>query len=396
MNNVLFIQFTTDIELSDGVYTAVGNGFTDTYDLCKSKGDFYWINLNNVAHVALFNKQETLNKCYEIEPPINKGIIYISAICTTHLYLAYIWSKKYPNIKFIVGGPAVINDGLTITSDLPENLTFTIKSVESYFGFEDFSFKWNLEIPYDSNHGRIITYTIDLNCYWNNCTYCSGYNPCLKRIRKDIQLEFKNVDLAKPTKVRLNSPSISPSFIREYFPLLPQKDNLSYLTLIRPSYKEKNALNSIKDTCKDLKILFGMGIEFPSDRILNSVNRGITVNEMIETINFMAETFPNSELVMTAILGWNNLQDKDLREAEKFINNIPTNCRIMLTRLLIRPTTKMDDYTPLKELFIGPFYRGYIPFLTREQIDINNEARKLFSSKHIFKDLYSPLEQINE
>jgi hypothetical protein len=295
-----------------------------------------------------------------------------------------------------VGGPAVINDGLSITKPLPKNLIFITKSVENYFGFNDFSFQWNLDIPDDDNNGKIITYTIDLNCYWNNCIYCSGYDPCLKRIRKNINFEFQNFDLIKPVKVRLNSPSISPSFIENYFPHLPRRKNLSYLTLIRPSKKEHEALDRVKYSCSDLNILFGMGIEFPSDRILKSVNRGITVNEMLDTINFMAESFPNSELVMTAILGWNNLQESDLLEAERFVNNIPNTCRIMLTRLLIRPTTNISGYIPFKNLFVGPFYRGYIPFLTEEQININNEARKIFSSRYIFKDLYSPLEITHE
>jgi len=389
MNDVLFIQFVNDIKMSDGVYTGVGNGFSDTYDLCKSKGDFLWVNLPKVNHVALYNKIETLEYCQTVELPISKGVVYISAICITHLYQTNIWAKRYPDIKFIVGGPAVCSDALVINEILPSNFIITDQSVEELFGVENFSYTWKLDLPPDDNVGYFYPYTLNTECYWKKCTYCSGYNSFKARRRTKINFEFKDLDFSKRHRVRLHSPSLDSKFIINQFSKLPRIENLDYMNLMRPSKYENEALKKVAPENRDLKMLFGMGIEFPSNKKLNSVNRGITVEETLETLHTIADNYKHSEIVMTSILGWNDLIESDLKEAEIFINNLPSNSRLIIARLLARPKTDIHrDYTVGRELNIGTFYRGFVPKLTDDQNQINDEARVIFNKHTIVQDFY--------
>ena len=137
MKDTLFVQFYSqwNIRLNKPVW-AISNGFSDTYDLCKSKGDFYWVHQEYDRQYCDIENVKTI--CEKEELPIRKGKVFVSATTTTHAYQAYVWAKKYPKINIVVGGPAIIS-GTFIYNSLPKNLTFTKKSVEQYFNTPNFS-----------------------------------------------------------------------------------------------------------------------------------------------------------------------------------------------------------------------------------------------------------------
>jgi hypothetical protein len=97
MGDTLFVQFFNEIKET---YFDLCNGFSDTYDLCKSKGDLYW-----TQHEADQTKWYLDETYTNRELPISSGTVYISAIYVNHLYQSYIWAREYPDIRFIVGGP---------------------------------------------------------------------------------------------------------------------------------------------------------------------------------------------------------------------------------------------------------------------------------------------------
>ena len=78
MSDTLFIQFYGKTKSG---WFDLCNGFSDTFDLCKSKGDFLWV-----------EHEQDYDKCYEedtyenIPLPIQKGTVYVSASYVNHLY----------------------------------------------------------------------------------------------------------------------------------------------------------------------------------------------------------------------------------------------------------------------------------------------------------------------
>jgi len=183
MNNILFIQF---FGRTGSGWFDLCNGFSDTFDLCRSKGDFLWIPL----------EQDT-DKWYDesayqpISLPIEKGTVYVSASYVNQLYQAYLWAIQYPDIHVIVGGPVASERYATepgwhsvhfkVENPLPPNLTLTGQSVESLFGVPEFSGKWHLEVPHQiPEDSRIyFSYTLENQCYWKKCpsTRSSGSTP---------------------------------------------------------------------------------------------------------------------------------------------------------------------------------------------------------------------------
>ena len=158
MKDTLFVQFYSKrITVPIQPVWGINNGFSDTYDLCKSKGDFLW-----VLHDSNYER---------IKLPIKKGKIFVSASMINEIHLSYIWAKRYPDIDFIVGGPAV-SSGTYTKDSLPKNLVFTEKSVEQFFGAPDFSYEWKLELPKQVLQDDLeifYTYSITNKCYWNKC-----------------------------------------------------------------------------------------------------------------------------------------------------------------------------------------------------------------------------------
>ena len=97
MTDTLFLQFYNEIK---GSYFDLCNGFSDSYDLCRSMGDFFW-----TEHEVDQSKWDEEATYANRKLPINKGTVYISALYTNHLYQAFVWARENPDIKFVVGGP---------------------------------------------------------------------------------------------------------------------------------------------------------------------------------------------------------------------------------------------------------------------------------------------------
>ena len=233
MGDTLFLQFYNQIK---GSYFDLCNGFSDTHDLCTSKGDFFWIQ-HEVDSSRWYDEEIYANR----KLPIDRGTIYISAIYLNHLYQSYVWAREYPDIQFVVGGPVAAERScsdeawnpvyfqLAHDMSLPDNLKITGMSVEDWFHVSNFSGEWKLMIPEDVGPTDPIyfSYTLDNRCYWSKCVYC---NIALHagehfRQRKELHFEFENVTHPGTKIVRLNTGSLTPAHIRKLLPTLPRRDD---------------------------------------------------------------------------------------------------------------------------------------------------------------------------
>ncbi|MDD9300913.1 MAG: hypothetical protein HUK40_00655 [Desulfobacter sp.] len=369
MNDTLFIQFYGK---TNSGWFDLCNGFSDVWDLCKSKGDFLW--MEHLQDPDLWYDAEAYG---DVCLPIRKGKAYISASYINHLYQAYIWALQYPEIEFIVGGPvasercAVENQWhsvhFKVEGDLPSNLTLTGQSMESLFGVPEFSGTWKFEIPSTVPQGSRVyfSYTLENLCYWKKCPFCSIAQHTMDhaRKRKEFGLEFKDLEFKGHKIVRLNTGSMTPEHIRKILPALPRGDDIEYRYFMRAAKAETQAL---KDVVAQLngKIpasTLGFGIEYPSDRMWKYLNKGTHMDEVIATLDFCREN--GFKVNANVILGWNNLEDQDLKDLTRFMDSLAENAvtTMQLRWLFAHPYTKIYDAYEGKDesIRLGPFNCGF-------------------------------------
>ncbi|MFP4256578.1 MAG: radical SAM protein [Desulfobacterales bacterium] len=399
MSDELFIQF---LSRSRRGYWDLANGFSDTHDLCRSRGELWWVEHEPESEKWYMEKTYTSR-----ELPVEKATVYVSASYINHLYQAYVWARMYPGINFVAGGPVAAARGcdaetweplyfeVSKDAQLPQNLTITGKSVENLFGVPDFSGTWRLDLPEDFVSPQdpvYISYTLDNGCYWGRCIYCNIKEAPreLFRQRKKIGFEFAELDHPGRKIVRLNTGSITPKYIKDVLANLPVREDLEYRTFMRCSAAENRALAKVlaKREEKFPELTLGIGIEFPSDRMLAYMDKGITTEDILETLGLCKRY--GIKVNGNMILGWGNLEDRDLRDMERFLESMPEDSltSVQLRWLYAHPHTGIHRQYQGEPEFLGPFYLGFRVNIPQRQKRLNSEAVRLirdFASEKGFR-----------
>jgi len=384
MRDTLFLQFYNKTKSG---YFDLCNGFSDTYDLCKSKGDFYW------TEHEIDRTKWYLDETYENrELPINKGTVYISAIYMNHLYQSYVWAKEYPNIRFIVGGPIASERRIDTNGwhpvyvmvdsydMLPSNLEITGRSVEDWFEVLNFSGKWKVDVPeFVPDDSRVyFSYTLDNGCYWRKCVFCNIALHAREvfRKRKVMRYEFANMEHNGHKIVRLNTGSITTKYIREVLPALPRRDDIEYRLFMRSANAENTALKEVLSKYRDKfpKLVIGFGMEFPTNRMLKYVGKGCTTGEVLEFLHLCHEN--KIHINANFILGWDNLIKDDISELENFMDSVPEDSitTFQMRWLFAHPHTNIHETYKGKAIKLGPFYEGFRTELNEKQMELNRQA----------------------
>lgn len=385
MKDVLFIQFASRSRRN---YYDLANGFSDTYDLCREKGDFYW-----VSHEPESDRWYTDEIYEERDLPITRGTVYVSASYINHLYQACAWARRYPDVRFVAGGPVAaqrsapgapweplyfrIREGFS----LPENLEITGRNVEDIFGTAPFPGPWKLDVPRDvvpPESPVYFSYTLDNGCYWGKCIYCNIKEApaAFFRKRKHLDYEFAGLDHPGQKIVRLNTGSITPAFIRDVFSTLPSRGDLEYRTFMRSSKAENKALKQVlKQRKTDFpRLTIGIGIEFPSNRMLAYMGKGISNDDILETLEICAEY--GIKVNGNIIFGWENLTGEDIRELASFFQKMPEGSltTAQLRWLYAHPHLPIHDQYRGEPIYLGPFYLGFKAEIGTEALALNQEA----------------------
>jgi hypothetical protein len=398
MGDTLFLQFYNQIK---GSYFDLCNGFSDTHDLCRSKGEFYWTQ-HEVDGSKWYDEEIYVHR----KLPISRGTVYISAVYLNHLYQSYVWAREYPHIQFVVGGPVTAERScsddawnpvyfqLAPHMSLPGNLKITGMSVEDWFHVPNFSGQWKLMIPenVDASSPIYFSYTLDNRCYWSKCIYC---NIALHagehfRQRKELNFEFADVTHKGAKIVRLNTGSLTPAHIRKLLPRLPRGDDLEYRLFMRPARPENDAL---KDMIARIQgplpsMTLGLGIEFPSDRMLKYAGKGFSKEEILESLAICRDHGIRAN--GNVMLGWNNLIKEDLDNLRDFMERVPAGsmATIQIRWLFAHPYTEIHETCSGEPIHLGPFYLGFRTEVDDVQRALNREAADIideFSSVKRFR-----------
>jgi len=385
MKDVLFIQFYSRIEninprfKGQSIYELC-NGFSDTYDLCKSKGDFLWV--NHSKQLKGYGNNEQID--IDISLPINQGTVYVCAYYLSQLYQAYKWALLYPDIKFIIGGPSANPKTFIVDYNIfPSNMTITEDTVEEYFNVPNFSYPWKLELP-DEPHDMWLTYSYTLrsSCYWGKCSFCNQSQETQgTRERPKINFEFEDVQYDGKQRVNLYTPSMTAAQLKVLFYKLEYKEDVRYDIYLRGNKSERNALKEIFETRTSQfpQTKFFIGVEFPSEKMLLHMNKNATVDGILKTINMISQ-YGNEDiqLSLSFILGWNNFDNNDIDCLNDFLNKLPYDkikISFSVNLLTARPHTYVfDNYEKKRKLYIGPFFYGFMPLISDKQMLYSKQA----------------------
>jgi len=361
----LFIQFYSD--LGGAQHIELCNGFSDTYDFCKTQGDVIWL-------------EHSPTKTHTEKCPIQKGTCYVSVSYISQYKRVYRWAKETPDVQFIMGGPFTsVPFKHKIT--LP-NLVITNKSVEEWFGFENFSYPWKLVLPTEISETDMIqfTYSLDSRCYWNNCIFC--ITPKIKkRIRKNLKFEFKDLIHGGKRIVRFGTSALSPDMIKKMFSDFPNLRNIERIrTYLRPAAAEIEGL----DQFESLPLMqFHIGLEIPTSRMWKILDKGYDLNESINLFNVCKRL--QSRIHVSMILGWPNLKDSDLKELENYMSHVHPIIALKINALIALPGTQVHEmFEPEIVDEDEILYYGYTPKLSEKQRRLNYKALEIIK-EHVDK-----------
>jgi hypothetical protein len=389
MSDKIFVQFYNIRNAKRLQSYTFSNGFSEAWSLCKNLGDFYWVDTPQYLENGIMDQEPNV-PC----PPIKKGNVYVSCFNVINTYIVYKWAMEKPDIKFLVGGPSVQNLRYD-KKQIPKNLKFTIQTVEEHFKIPNFSQQWGLEIPEIPKDWDIMfSYVTENKCYNNQCVFCSHYKTD-KRTKSNPKYEFEGMFPNRNKIIFITTPSVSPKFLKQELQKMPKGNEYLYLIFVRPDQIIGNILEDVlkqweqRDRQPNIRLM--LGIDFLSNRMLTYIRKNHTVEDSIKVLKILQKY--NVDTLISTIIGWPVLEQQDLINMKKYIQEeqvlTSPNIQWIMNELQAKVNSDIhnDSIYKGKPQYIGPFYIGFTPELTKEKEDLNEEARQLFKN-NLIKDLY--------
>ena len=326
------------------------NSFSSVWSVIKNRGEIIWID-------------PTKN----IFPDVN-GTVYIS--CTFEQDLDYTkkWVSLRPDVEFIVGGPAVIY--MQYNSNIP-NLKTDNRQMFEVLGVEPTKDLWGISIPITIPDHMYVYYNYSLafgnQCYWGKCNFCRT------ETRKETTVDVERIPILKPyhNVIWLNQQAITPRNILNLFPNFSEESIYSFY--LRADHSVQNTLNKVPIN-NSLRPM--IGVEFPSDRMLKLMNKGIDTETLLNTVLLFLQN--GCHVILTIIHAWPNLDESDVRSVEYFLNKIePFKKQINCVNHWLFTHEKEDNTIPCMTKYGKPYY---IYKLSKEQEDLNNKVLELYKS----------------
>lgn len=373
MNKIYFIQFYQTTLYKKDDLVVLHNGFSKLWDRCADMGEIIWV--DDSAEL----------------PSIQMGTIYISTSLIKHFFIAHKYAIKNPHLNIIVGGPAVLLQ-LKPFFNLP-NFRYTDKKLDEVlfngnFGKE----RWHLELPSICNDKKIMySYSIEERpyCYWGKCSFCN-VPPKNYKSRQDDCEELYLPEIAHPQEqyIWLANTSVLPLQVENLYKNLPLRDNVYYRTYMRsdhliiPQLKKSLALYGKRN------FAFLIGMEIPTTSSLKKLNKGITVDEIVEFIRMVHQY--GEKIIGCFIVEFPWLTNEELIEIEQFLKRIEPY-RDVFIAVSYQPL-HLDEGCVLNDTYIGEkvLHDGYLknvsykPVLTDEQKDMNVKLLNLYKSYGYF------------
>jgi radical SAM superfamily enzyme YgiQ (UPF0313 family) len=364
--NKLFVMFHKDSpKLFDinNRFRLFQNGFSHTWNNCKKQGDMIWLKHGE-------------------NPPVDKSRLFVSAWYKPDALEAERWARENPQLDVVVGGPLLTHYEITIGKDLKNFRQISRSDVEQ--GLDIDTSEWGLDIlPGYENVGYSFGIVKGIGCYWGKCYYCKYHH-------KPVYREFETIPIIEypgHKYIWLHTFSISPSMIKSIYSKLPNRPDVSYMTYMRADESILKALQYAFDRTKipTENLMFDLGIEVPSNRMLSWMKKGTTVEAYLKLIEFLGKC--GCRLHFNLMTDWPQLTEEDVKEVGSFLTKLGyieghqtiTANLYPLQVVYDRPFMKEFKGNLLKE--DNPFWNIDIfhPILTDRQKAINDSIRKMYS-----------------
>lgn len=351
------------------------NGFSDVWNICNELGDMLWMEYDLTGETPdIIYENNSHLKC-----PVNKGKVYISCWYITQIRTVIDWAKSNPNVKFIIGGPAIRFNCLQ-DYQYPSNIGLTDEKLTDTLN--KYKCEWNIELPENLPDRRAILlgYSYDSICYWNKCIFCNFDYPS-NHISPDLDCSFlDNIPEHnfKEFIVHLFVPS-APVKLLNYLPEITRRyPNIIIQLFIRSDIQTINALKRILPLCTNPSktLSFFIGLEFTSNRMLKYINKGITLESYLKLQDLLYQY--KIKTATKLLLGWNNLIEYDIIETQNFLNRLNNYADVLLfsvgrymsvIKSELYKTSKTKNIIPCKN---GMFDIGFFEVLDDHQMELNN------------------------
>lgn len=354
--------------------------------------NFYKEHMNGFSHVKFDGEYIWSDQsCKDLT--VEEGNIYASVWYKQSAISLYEYALNHPRVQIFVGGPICFHYDLTLKSD---NYHVLRKDAEDEF-FDGQTSEWNLSIPESNDDiGYSVSLTKGVGCYWGKCTFCKQIGTLTDRKMDSIPI------IEHPGKkyIWLHTFAMSPRMIKKFYPTFPDRNDVKYSTYIRADRPVINALNDVLPSLQvDPKHLgFNVGIEFPSNHMLEHMKKGVTVKEYLDFIKLTDSI--GSMLHFNLIIGWKNTTWDDVREVDNFLNQLykiskPNSITVNLYPLIIVENRYVwDEYKnekicwysdtnikkwPGQDQYIWDVKMGE-PVLSKEQNKIKKRLQELYHS----------------
>jgi len=356
----LFIQFCqTTVKQTNTVggsflkrgdhFQILTNGFSYVWDYANP----IWVDLDSDFNVTKLPVELS-----------NYQKVYVSVSFFDHAFIVFDWAKKYPQVNFIMGGPAV--NFVDMVSDftkkqfmikLPSNVSITNESAESIFGLPFDINRFKIDLP-DFNTPRLYHFRIGSGCYWSRCNFCIYRHENYT----NFEIDPETIQNIPPGGVWLGTESLSPKSCE----LLTQLnyDDRRYHCFLRGDTSAYKSLQKILPMIKESSHLrFFMGIEFPSNRMLQMMGKGTDIETLIKVIHLLTDA--GCKVSLSFITEWECIEKNDVEEAKNFFKMLPDE------------STYDSYYNPLVNWFGDVKKENFIGKLTGEQKRLNSQWQSI-------------------
>jgi hypothetical protein len=166
-------------------------------------------------------------------------------------------------------------------------------------------------------------------------------------------------------------PALTINQLRD-FPKLNTKDKF-YFAYIRGTKKELEILKEITGKIDPSRFELYIGVEFPSNKMLEYINKGIKLEEIQEIVQFAISN--GYSVTLSLISGWPTLAQEDLEEAKKFYEVLPDGPGRIASKLfplVIRSDANFDANNKGNQIIMyDTFSVGHYPRLTEKELKTN-------------------------
>lgn len=371
---VQFYRFAPGVVRPDKWFYVLNNGFSYIENEINS----------NITWQRCVRKDEPQDEFPDDVPGFipKAETVYVSCWYWFNILTVCDWARTYPDVKFVIGGPAIwptYTANYITEKEWPKNVELKFGLAEQLIGRPVDLNSWTLQSFPLKDHKWVFSYHLDNDCYWAKCSFCNYAGREWPKDPRGYDLKPLHDALAGSV-VYLVTMSLRPSMVSILTELNWDKFYCVYIRGDKSCYDAVANVGPLVSHPGNVALM--CGIEFPSNRMLARMGKGVTIEELANFINLSRKL--GFRMRLSYICGWPDLEEEDLTDAAKFFSMIEDkndtgifhSCR----RLVVRDDRYKMERVPIiyDKLAVGYFLK-----LSQKQKDLDEKWKNLLRTRHV-------------